>query len=204
MFLYAIGMMFSPGPMNFIGINIGLKDKIKKSLGFYFGISASIFLYTSTLGYAGGKVVKKEYLLYFSLIGSAYIIYLAYKLWKSNPKTENTSEEAKEKGLGFIDAFIGQSFNPKAPIALLPITVIYFPSNNIVGSKIVFISLFLGVLGGFAPFIYSLFGKFMGSIIKSKMFFIVFNRVMAIFLVFLAGLILRDHVYLVITGVHAF
>ncbi|MTI61912.1 MAG: hypothetical protein FH762_18360 [Firmicutes bacterium] len=60
LFLYALGVMYSPGPVNLLGINIGLRNQIKKSITFYTGIGSSLFMYFIVLGFTGEKIIKKN------------------------------------------------------------------------------------------------------------------------------------------------
>lgn len=201
MFLYGLGIMYSPGPVNLLGINIGLQNRIKSSLDFFAGIASSLFIYFIVLGFTGEKIIKKEYLIYFSLLGSVYILYLAFKLWRTSPEI---NEKSADSSLNFKDAFIMQSLNPKAILATLPIATIHFPANNITGLKIIIISVILAVLAFFAPFTYSLLGRFLSKQIKNKKFFVVYNKIMAVLLVLIAVSILRDHVYLVLRGINQY
>ncbi len=201
LFLYAIGIMYSPGPVNLLGINIGLMNKIKQSLTFYAGIGTSLFMYFIILGFAGEKIVKKEYLIYFSIIGSVYILYLALKIWNSTTKIKDGS---KGIDFNFKNAFIIQTLNPKSILAVLPIVTIHFPANNITGFKVFIVSIILAILGYFAPFVYSLIGKFLSHVIKNEMFFSVFNKIMSAFLIFVALSMFWEHVYLVLIGVNPY
>ncbi|QTL97441.1 LysE family transporter [Iocasia frigidifontis] len=192
MFLYVLGVMYSPGPVNLLGINIGLNDRINKSIGFFMGVGLSMFIYCFLFGIGGEKVIKEDYLIYFSIAGSIYILYLAFKLWTHNNKVEGDSKEAI---LGFENGFVIQVFNPKAILATLPIATVYFPSNNIKGFNIFIISFIIGVLAFFAPFTYSLIGKFLSSFIKKRVFFSVFNKVMSVILLLVAVSILWEYVF---------
>lgn len=201
MFLYGIGIMYSPGPVNILALNIGITNKIKKSFGFYIGIGLSMLMYSLLLGFTGEKIVKKEYLLYLSIIGSGYIMYLAIKIWKSKVIIKDKSDEATLK---LKSAFIIQSLNPKAMLAILPLVTIYFPTNNIVGFKIILASLVIFLLALAAPFVYSVAGRFLSKLINQPHFFNIYNKLMAIFLIYVAVSIFKDHVFLVLTGINPY
>ncbi|MTI61913.1 MAG: transporter [Firmicutes bacterium] len=147
------------------------------------------------------KNYKKEYLIYFSAVGSIYIVYLALKIWNSTSKVE---DDAKEVDFNFKNAFLIQTLNPKSILAVLPIVTIHFPINNITGFKIIIMSTILAILGYFAPFTYSLIGKFLSNLIKNKMFFSIFNKIMAVLLILVAISIFKEHVYLVLIGVNPY
>ena len=201
MILYGIAVMFSPGPLNILGLNQGLNKKTVSSIGFFSGIGSSMFILLIIFGYTGEKVIKKEYLFYISLIGGFYMLYLAYKVFTS--KIEITTEE-KLKGLTFKDGLLMQFFNPKATLAALPIATINFPANNITGIKILFISLILSFLSFSAPMSYSLIGGVFNKVISNNNFINTFNKIMSILLILVAISILKDHVVLVFFGINEY
>lgn len=201
MILYGIAVMFSPGPVNILGLNQGISNKTFDSVKFFIGIGTSMFLLLLTFGYTGEKFVKKEYLFYISFLGSFYIFYLAYKVFISKI---NVTTEKKYEGLTFKNGFFMQLFNPKATLAALPIATINFPANNITGIKILFISLALSFLAFSAPVSYSLIGGAFNRVVSSDKFINLFNKFMSILLVLVAISILKDHVILVSLGINEY
>lgn len=195
MFLYAIGIIYSPGPVTIISIDIGINKMVRKSMGFFVGVGLSTLMYLLTFGMLSEKIISPKYQIFLSIIGAIYIIYLGSKIWKAKIDLENSTEK---KFLGFKDGFIIQTINPKAIIATLPIVTIYFPNNNIVGLKLIIIAIIIGILAGSSPFLYGLIGNFLGNQIKDKVFFSIINKVMSIFLIILAFSILWNDVYSVL------
>ncbi|GAA0179123.1 hypothetical protein SH2C18_20520 [Clostridium sediminicola] len=120
MFLYAIGIMYTPGPMNLLGLNLGINKKLKETL------------------------------------------------------------------------------------ATLPIATINFPANDIVGIKILIMSVILGLLATCPPLSYAVIGSFSSTFIKRKDVIKLFNTVMAIMLLYVALSIFKDHVYLVLKGINSY
>ena len=43
-FLYAFSVMYSPGPVNLMGLNAGLTGKLRRSTGFYIGVGSAMLL----------------------------------------------------------------------------------------------------------------------------------------------------------------
>ena len=198
MILYAFGIMYTPGPINLLGMNLGVNKKFKHSIGYFAGVGTAMFTLFLLYGYTGERIIKKEYLFYISIIGSAYILYLAYKLFKSNTKAKTDGDV---KLLTFREGLFMQLMNPKATLATLPIATIHFPANGITGIEILFVSFFLAIMAGGAPATYSFLGeKFSGGIRRERVLK-VFNMGMAILLAYVAVSIFWDHVYLVLQGV---
>ncbi len=44
MILYGIGIMYTPGPINLIGLNLGLNKKFKQSIGYFFGVGFAMLI----------------------------------------------------------------------------------------------------------------------------------------------------------------
>ena len=77
---YAIGIMYTPGPVNLIGLNAGLGDRTRASLGFFLGVGLAMFVLLLLFGWAGTRLVREDTLIYVSLVGCLYIAYLAIKI----------------------------------------------------------------------------------------------------------------------------
>lgn len=196
--LYAIGVMYTPGPVNLLGLNAGLQQKFKRSIGYFIGVGSAMFILFILFGYSGQLIIKKSYLIYISIIGSSYIIYLAVKLFKA---TVNIYSENNANLLTFKNGLFMQLLNPKGYLATLPIATIQFPANHITGMSVFFTSLFLGVLAIGAPGSYSVAGRYFGKLVKDIRVISYFNKLMALLLLYVAFTILKDHVYNVLIGV---
>ena len=201
MFLYAIAVAFSPGPVNILGLNQGMNNKTADSISFFSGISVAMITLFTFFGFTGEKFIKKEYLFYISLVGSFYMFYLARKIFTSEVDIKT---EQNLKKLAFKDGFLMQLFNPKGMLSCLPIATIHFPANNITGSKILFISLILSSIAFSSPLFYSIIGETFNKMVSSNKFINIFNKVMSILLVVVAINILKDHVVLVFLGINEY
>lgn len=201
MLLYAIGIMYTPGPVNIMGFSLGLNKNFKQSIPFFFGVSCAMFVLFTFFGYTGEKIVKKEYLIYVSFLGCSYIIYLAFKVFKSSI-TLNTNSSTKI--LTFKDGFIMQFFNPKAILAALPITTLWFPSYRIEGIYILIASILFMFLVFGAPSLYCLLGTYFNSFLTKNNILSWVNKLLAVLLLYVAYTIFRDHIYLVLKGVNEY
>lgn len=197
MLLYGFGIMYTPGPVNIMGLTLGLNKKFKNSFGFFTGVGIAMFILFFVFGYTGEKFIKKDYLLYTSVIGALYIAYLAVKMFKEDVKVD---VEKESNTLTFKDGFIMQIVNPKAWLAALPIATINFPANNINGFNIFIMSVLFGLIVIGAPSTYCLFGQFFSDLIKRKKLLLIINKVMGVMLLYVAFCIFRDHVYYVLIG----
>lgn len=190
-FAYAIGIMYTPGPINLLGLSSGLNKQTRSHLGFFIGVGSAMFILFVLLGYLGLQVINPQFLPYVSLIGCGYILYIAWKVAKAKVQVSDTSADAS---LSFFDGLFMQLLNPKALVATLPIATIQFPSADITGAAIVFWSLILAILAFGAPTSYSLAGLMLGKQVSRPGIFNVFNKLMAVLLVYVALMIAYEHV----------
>lgn len=190
-FAYAIGIMYTPGPINLLGLSSGLNKQTRSHLGFFIGVGSAMFILFVLLGYLGLQVINPQFLPYVSLIGCGYILYIAWKVAKAKVQVSDTSADAS---LSFFDGLFMQLLNPKALVATLPIATIQFPSADITGAAIVFWSFILAILAFGAPTSYSLAGLVLGKQVSRPGVFNVFNKLMAVLLVYVALMIAYEHV----------
>jgi len=87
-FAYAIGIMYTPGPINLLGLSSGLNKQTRSHLGFFIGVGSAMFILFVLLGYLGLQVINPQFLPYVSLIGCGYILYIAWKGRKSKSTGE--------------------------------------------------------------------------------------------------------------------
>ncbi|MCE0496006.1 LysE family translocator [Vibrio salinus] len=198
-FAYAIGIMYTPGPVNLLGLYSGINGRTRNHLGFFAGIGFAMFILFVFLGFAGNQVMKPTYLPFISLVGCLYILYIAWKVLKANVHLNNvdtdTSNSHRDE-LSFKDGVIMQLLNPKGLVATLPIATIQFPSIGIAGGELLFWSFILAVLAFGAPASYSLMGLVVGKRIESQNYFRIFNYIMSVLLVYVSFSIGYQYVYI--------
>jgi threonine/homoserine/homoserine lactone efflux protein len=192
-FAYAIGIMYTPGPVNLLGLHSGLNKGTRSHLGFFIGVGSAMFILFVLLGYLGFQLIDPQILPYISLAGCVYILYVAWKV--ANASVDLAVSDRGTKSLGFRDGLFIQLLNPKALLATLPISTMQFPSVGITGSSILVWSGLLGILAFGAPTSYSLVGSILGKGISNPRFFRVFNLTMAALLIYVSLSIGYEHVF---------
>lgn len=190
---YAFGIMYTPGPVNLLGIHSGINGKVTDHVGFFIGIGIAMFILFVTLGFLGNRFINPKFIPYMSLLGCCYIIYIAWKImWVRVSVTPSSGEE---RVLSIWDGLFMQLLNPKGLIATLPIATIQFPSENIQGSAIVMWSIGLSVMAFGAPLSYSLIGLIIGKKLNNPIYFKIFNIFMSVLLVTVAINIGYEYVF---------
>lgn len=195
---YALGVMYTPGPVNLLGLNVGINGQGKTSLGFCLGVGLAMLLYLLVLGWAGAAWISQDSLVLLSALGCAYILYLAYKVARANA-TLDTHAPAPRM-LSFRDGLLMQLLNPKAMVATLPIATLQFPAEGIQGMSLFIWALGLAALAAGAPGSYVVIGSLLGLRVRQPMLIKGFNWVMSGLLVAVAVSIGHEHVWLVVTA----
>ncbi|MEX0606309.1 MAG: LysE family transporter [Marinobacter sp.] len=192
-FAYAIGVMYTPGPVNLLGLNSGLNGHFRASLGFFIGVGSAMLILFLLFGWAGAALIGDRGLIVISALGCLYIAYLAVRIIRASVTVDHRKESMP--ALRFRDGLTMQLMNPKGIVATLPIATIQFPGAGIHGVSLVAWSLVLAILAGGAPGSYSLMGDMAGKRIRDPRFFKWFNCAMATLLLYVAGSIGYEFVY---------
>ena len=197
-FAYAIGVMYTPGPVNLLGLNTGLNGHVRTSAGYYLGVGSAMLVLFLAFGSLGAALIGPDALIIISLLGCGYITTLALKILRASVTVEE--KNTANQPLSYRQGLILQLLNPKGMVATLPIATIQFPGAGIQGVGIVVWSLVLATLAIGAPASYAIAGHLMGRRIDNPVFFRWFNRTMAALLLYVAVAIAYEFVYLPLSG----
>ncbi|NYT72187.1 LysE family transporter [Halomonas sp. QX-2] len=195
---YALGAMYSPGPVNLLGLNIGINGQARQSVGFCLGVGTAMLAYLLVLGWAGAAWIDDETLIVVSALGCAYIVYLASKIARSS--VDISEPDNAPRLVSYRDGLVMQLLNPKAILATLPIATLQFPAADIHGLSLVFWAFGLSMLAAGAPGSYIVIGSVVGSRIKNPGVVKGFNWLMAALLVAVALSIGVEHVWAPLTA----
>tara|TARA_R110002012_G_scaffold221520_1_gene393063 strand:+ start:127 stop:738 length:612 start_codon:yes stop_codon:yes gene_type:complete len=194
---YALGVMYTPGPVNLLGLNVGINGQARQSVGFCLGVGTAMLAYLLVLGWAGAAWIDDDALVVVSALGCSYIIYLASKIARSSADLSKPVNAPRL--VSYRDGLVMQLLNPKAIVATLPITTLQFPAANIYGLSLVIWSLGLAILAAGAPGSYLMIGSLVGQRIKNPIIVKRFNWLMAGLLIAVALSIGYEHVWLPLT-----
>lgn len=129
MFLYSLGMSITPGPVNMVILSSGINHGMKKTIPYVSGATIGFTLLLLFVGFGFLQVINAyPFLLkYLAYIGSAFIIYVGYKVTASTAKIEMNKERARPK---FYEGFLLQWLNPKSWIACASGAAIFSSSES--------------------------------------------------------------------------
>ncbi len=190
---YALGVMYTPGPVNLLGLNVGINGQAKRSVGFCLGVGSAMLVYLLVLGWAGAAWIGGQARVAVSALGCGYILYLAFKVARAKAELETATDAPRL--LSFRDGLVIQLLNPKAMVATLPIATLQFPAAGIQGVSLIIWSFALALLAAGAPGSYVLIGSRVGQRIKNPRIVKRFNWIMAGLLVAVALSIGFEHVW---------
>ena len=191
--LYAIGVMYTPGPVNIISLNIGAQGRFKAHIPFLIGIWSVLCFYFLLIGYAGRMVVNDRVLPFIAIGGVCFILHLAYRILTSTIKDVEGSRTAV---LTFKDGVLMQLLNPKVMLVVLPVATVQFPAAGIDGAGVALWSLLLSGLGLLAAFIYAGLGASVSRRLRNTKFLRYINVALGLMLIAVAADMAWHHVYL--------
>ncbi|WP_335974505.1 LysE family translocator [Acinetobacter calcoaceticus] len=189
-FLYTLSVMYSPGPVNFMGLNAGLTGQFKKTIYFFMGVGCAMLMLFMIFGYAGAAIIPQKALHYIALLGACYTFYLAFQMLKADIDINDEATEIQT--LSFWNGFWIQTLNPKGILVILPVTTIMYPTAHITGIQIFLVSLLISIGAAGAPCLYSWAGAMLGKKIKNKIWFNRLNKTMAMMLIISGIFMLHD------------
>ena len=114
-------LMFSAGPANVTMASLGARFGFGKSLPFILGINLIVLLHALLIGFGAGAFMEKypglfQYLRYG---GSAYLLYLAFKFFRSS---RLDARKIADSAPNFFDGIILQLLNVK----VITVTMVMF------------------------------------------------------------------------------
>jgi cysteine/O-acetylserine efflux protein len=181
---YVIMTTFTPGPNNIMSMSNASRYGMRKSIGFNFGVFAG-FLIIITLSSLFSEMIYqmmpsvKPYMTY---IGAAYILWLAWKTYKSKPHKDNNE---KRKTNTFKAGLMLQFVNPKVILYCITITATFItPYYNGV-MAIAGFAVFLASVGLLSTCVWGLFGSLFQLFLAKN--YRTVNTIMALLLVYCAA-----------------
>lgn len=181
--IYCFVTAYTPGANNLLSMSNAARLGFRKSFRFNLGITTGFWivmsvcmLFSSTLFYALPKVK-----IFMQILGALYMLYLAWKILKSN----SDFEVEGDKTASFFAGMVLQFMNPKIYIyAITTMSLYILPVFHSTVSLIGF-TLILTVIGASGSFVWALFGsvfcKFFAKHTKAV------NLIMALLLVYCAA-----------------
>lgn len=183
MFMFSLSMSISPGPVNLTILSMSLNRGFIKTFPFISGATIGFVLLLIFVGFGFSKIINAYpiILLLLELLGSAFIIYIGYKILSSKPEIEVNHNSSIPN---FIDGFLLQWLNPKAWIACASgVALFSVPNTNT--PLLVFICIYF-LICYLSLALWGILGKKLSIILSNSKRISLFNRLMGISLILIS------------------
>ena len=176
----SFSMGFTPGPNNAVAsysaFNFGVRKTLPIILGVGFGYTLLVVLLIFVLISVFQKYPYLQEII--RILGSLFLIYLAYKISFSKSKSKSKTENPVK----FYETFFFQFINPKGVMAAITLISKFVSQENYISSSITVIvvcsvTAFLSITS------WALLGKFLRKFATNNEFIKRFNYAMSILLV---------------------
>ncbi|WP_237275741.1 LysE family translocator [Tenacibaculum ovolyticum] len=116
-------LAFSPGPDNIFVLTQSIVNGKKYGLATVAGLMSGCIIHTTLVAFGVSEIINQNPKLFFiiKLFGAAYLLYLAYQVYKSDAKIAFSTENVAKKSTLelFKKGFLMNVLNPKVTIFFL-------------------------------------------------------------------------------------
>lgn len=179
--IYCIIVTVTPGPTNIVILSTVNNWGTKKAMEYTYGatIAFGLLLVISAILNTALMAILPKILFIMQIIGSFYILYLAYQICKMD-----TSKSTAKETATFLSGFLMQFVNPK--VVLFTMTVIpsfVMPYYTELSTLMIFVA-YITIIGFIAFITWVLFGTIFKVFLQKNQKIV--NIIMALFLVYSA------------------
>ncbi|NNL83200.1 MAG: LysE family translocator, partial [Winogradskyella sp.] len=123
-FVFATAALaISPGPDNIYVLTQSVTNGKKFGLATTAGLITGCIIHTTLLAFGVSALIKENesIFLIIKILGAAYLLYLAYQVYKLDAKIQFSAEGVPQKSLKalFVQGFIMNVLNPKVTLFFL-------------------------------------------------------------------------------------
>ena len=176
----SFSMGFTPGPNNAVAsysaFNFGIRKTLPIILGVGFGYTVLVILLIFALISVFQKYPYLQEII--RVLGSLFLIYLAYKISFSKSKSKSTTENPVK----FYETFFFQFINPKGVMAAITLISKFVTQENYINSAITVI-IVCSVTAFLSITSWTLLGKFLRKFATNNDFIKQFNYAMSLLLI---------------------
>ncbi len=176
----SFSMGFTPGPNNAVASYSAFNFGVRKTLPIIFGVGFGYTVLVILLIFALISVFQKYPYLQeiIRVLGSLFLIYLAYKISFSKSKLKSTTDNPVK----FYETFFFQFINPKGVMAAITLISKFVTQEDYINSSITVI-IVCSVTAFLSITSWTLLGKFLRKFATNNEFIKRFNYAMSILLV---------------------
>ncbi|WP_267530771.1 LysE family translocator [Acinetobacter oleivorans] len=179
--LFAIVASITPGPTNFIILNLSSRYKISKTFPVILGscIGAALLVLIVGIGLGSTLLAYPIIQKIMTLIGLIWLTSLAWKLYNYNPIIH--FQQDKEKGpIGFITGFFMQAINPKTWMMAFAVISVYTKQGQDIWINVSILSFIFLVIAIPCLYMWALAGRLSNRLFSQTKHINIFNKMMAL------------------------
>lgn len=182
-FVFSFSTSITPGPNNIMLLSSGLTFGYRRTIPHILGVVLGFPLMTICVGLGLGKFFETypASLDILKIIGTIYLLWLAFKIAKSTPSLKENDEDAKP--IKFFPILLFQWVNPKNWMKIITAMSVYVTSVDNAFSQIIIISIIFLLTVIVSANSWALGGIILKKFIKNKREIRIFNITMAVLLV---------------------
>ena len=180
--LFALVTSITPGPNNTMLLASGVNFGFRRSIAHILGISCGFFVLVLAVGLGLGAVFEAYPLLYGVLryVGAAYLLYLAWKIARSGPLSDE--QQGRGRPLGYWGAAAFQWVNPKAWVMAVGAISTYTPLQGYFTNVLVIAAVF-ALINAPTVSLWAACGSLLRNVLRNPRWLRLFNLEMAALLV---------------------
>lgn len=180
--VFSTSATITPGPNNIMLMTSGLNFGIYKSLPHYLGICIGFPVMVMLIGLGLGFIFESFPFIhtFIRVMGTAYLLFLSWKIANSSPSTLSTKEA---KPFSFLQAALFQWVNPKAWIMATSSVAAFTTGNADIFLQVLVIALIFFTVAFPCTGLWLFFGVWLKKILKAPSHQRAFNIIMASLLV---------------------
>ena len=176
--MFSVAMSGTPGPNNVMLTASGARYGYARTLPHIAGILGGCVVLFMAIALGLGAVFERYPSVQWSLrfIGSAYLLYLAWRIATAPPPTLDAAGDARPLNVWEAAAF--QFANPKAWIMGLTLTASFLPANGSLVVNAFLLALLMEAVAFPCVSFWALFGRTLGTRLRTPRAWRIFNGVM--------------------------
>ncbi|WP_158774863.1 LysE family translocator [Cobetia sp. L2A1] len=178
--LYMLSMTLTPGPNNVMLTASGANYGYWRTLPHIFGIMIGCLVLFVGIALGLGLIFERYPIVQtlLKLLGSAYLLYLAWKIATAPPPDFSSQQDARP--MTFMAAALFQFANPKAWVMGIALMAGFLPDNGPVLLNALLLAGFAELVALPCISLWAGFGTAIGRLLRTERSWKIFNRVMGV------------------------
>ena len=180
--IYCFITAYTPGANNLLSMSNAIRLGLRRSIRFNLGILAGFAIVMSVCTAFSATLYSflPKVKIVMQILGAAYMLYLAWKVWKSS--SELSTDGGKEAS--FLSGMVLQFSNPKIYIYAITAMSLYILPVYHSGAALTGFTVILSLIGASGSFVWALFGAAFCKLFSKHTKLV--NAIMALLLIYCA------------------